>query len=115
MTLIQSTPLSERQFNDPLIQFNSSKAMFNYLEGTGFGVESILSYHMFMGRTLLTNIDVYTAYIKYAFARKLLSTVWTTDILEYNRRLWANTRFSKIYIWWNRWEDSPGALYGVRN
>jgi len=87
MTLIQAVPLSERQFNDPLIQFNSSRAMFNYLEGTGFGIESVLSYQLYMGRALLTNIDVYTAYIRYAFARRITDTVLTTDIVTYNRRL----------------------------
>lgn len=116
MILIQAEPLSERNFNDSLITFNSlSGVLFNYLQGTELGITDTITFMLFMSHSLLTNINVYTAYVRVAFARRIVSQFDTTDTLTYTTRLWSNTRFSKIYLGWNRWEDSPSALYGVRN
>jgi hypothetical protein len=87
MVLLVEYPLSERQFNDALIKFNSSKVLFNYLTGTELGIVDSVAWMIQMANALLTEIDIYTAYLQACFARRLLSEFTTEDTLEYTRRL----------------------------
>lgn len=102
MVLILSYPLSEREFNSALLTFNSGNALFNYLEGTGFGIESSLDYKLFSTYRLLTVIRVITESVRVVFGRRLLSPIEITSGVEYKRWLGSQTRFSKIYLGWNR-------------
>lgn len=83
MVLIQSYPLSERNFDDALIPFDSDKVLFNNLIGTGFGISATAIYNMAFARNVLSNIRITTAYVKVCFARRLTTTFTTNDTAKY--------------------------------